>query len=124
MQEQGGTLVFCSTRRQCELSAMALTQHLTSLLPDQADGVRELRPQRMQMAMDLLAAQGGQIVDPLRDMLLSCAGVAYHHAGTFLARLPLHMLASTVPICLHELCWSLLDSRCGCRAEQRGEGGD
>ena len=79
MQEQGGCLVFCPTKRQCEISAQALCRAAAGR------GAAAVTPAqqaaRLQLAMDLLAAQGGDMLSPLRDVLLSCTGVAYHHAG-------------------------------------------
>lgn len=37
------------------------------------------------MALELAAAQGGEIGEQLKGLLLACTGVAYHHAGAPLA---------------------------------------
>lgn len=78
VQEQGGCLIFCTMRRQCELHALAL---VTAITNSQAPPAEALRTTRLQLAMDLMTAQGGEMLAPLREILLSCAGVAYHHAG-------------------------------------------
>ena len=78
LQEQGGCLIFCTMRRQCETHALALVTAVTKAQQMPGDAVCTAR---LQLAMDLMAVQGGEMLAPLRDILLSCAGVAYHHAG-------------------------------------------
>ena len=41
----------------------------------------EVREERECLALELAAAQGGEIGEPLKGLLLACTGVAYHHAG-------------------------------------------
>ena len=79
LQEAGGCLIFCTTRRQCKSHAMALTQLINRRSAELISS--QQREPRLQMAMDLLNTQGGSILSPLRELLLSCCGVAYHHAG-------------------------------------------
>jgi hypothetical protein len=80
VQEAGGCLVFCVSRRQCEAQAVAFSTFLSETKPPN-DINRALR---MMVSMDLLASQAGVIHSPLRHVLDTCTGVAYHHAGTTL----------------------------------------
>lgn len=76
MQAGGGCLVFCTTKKQCEVQAVAFSQQV---------GVDSIDPAtheaRQQIAFDLACSQAGQIQEPLQELLLGCSGAAYHHAG-------------------------------------------
>jgi hypothetical protein len=97
LQESGGCLVFCTTRKQCETQAAAFSELLasegvtggcldvrpagsqtwSSIEGSQAD----MRDGRQRLVLELMAAQGGEMVEPLLGILATGAGVAYHHAG-------------------------------------------
>eukprot|EP00892_Ulva_mutabilis_P007224 jgi/Ulvmu1/4874/UM020_0160.1 len=72
---KGGCLVFCNSRKACESSAIAMCKQVPQGAISDDD-----RQARLSVALDLLATQSGQLHQPLQELMLTAAGVAYHHA--------------------------------------------
>jgi hypothetical protein len=95
--------VFCTTRKHCETQAEAFSELLADGWPAEwgvagALGVSQsciaaddgsqagtlhcrYSVDIQRLALDLAAAQGGEISEPLQTILARGTGVAYHHAG-------------------------------------------